>query len=65
MLKNIDINNHNLDIYILNEQPTTCSICSVRTKFEDITDGIQFHECLNTDCGYQFLTEMDEELKGR
>jgi len=63
MLKNININNHNLDIYILNDQPTTCGICAARTEFEDITDEIQLHQCLSPDCGYQFLAEKDEEIR--
>jgi len=62
MLINIDINNHNLNIYILNDQPTTCGICGARTDFYDVTDKVQLHECLNFDCGYQFITEMDEEF---
>lgn len=62
MLKTMGINNHNLDIYILNDQPTTCGICGSSTDFEDITDTSQFHECLNPYCGYQFLAEIDEEF---
>ena len=58
MLK-IDINDHNLDIFILNEQPTTCSNCGASTDFEDVTEKVQLHECLNPDCGYQFITEID------
>ena len=57
MLKNIDLNNHNLDIYIQNDQPTTCCICGARTDFDDKT---QLHQCLNPACGYNFITEEDE-----
>jgi len=57
MLNNIDINNHNLDIYILNDQPTTCGICGARTDFDDIDDKTQLHQCLNLDCCYKFIAE--------
>jgi len=60
MLKNIDINNCNLDIYILNDHPTTCGICGDRTDFEVINDKIQLHQCLNANCGYEFIVEEDE-----
>lgn len=60
MLKNIDINNHNLDIYILSDHPTTCGICGVRTDFNNIDDKTQLHHCLNPECGYTFITEEDE-----
>ena len=60
MLKNDDINNHNLDIYIINDQPTTCGICGASTGFDEIDDKIQLHQCLNPDCGYKFAVEEDE-----
>jgi hypothetical protein len=62
MLKNIEININNFDIYILNDQPTTCSVCNAKTDFEDFTDNVQLHECVNPDCGYQFITEIDDEF---
>jgi len=62
MLKNIDINNHDLDIYILNDQPTICGICGSITDFEDVDDKTQLHQCLNPACGYKFITEEDENF---
>ncbi len=62
MLKNIDVNNHSLDIYILTDQPTTCGICGARTDFDDIDEITQLHKCLNSACGYIFITEYDEEF---
>ena len=60
MLHKSNINYDNLDCYILKEQPTTCGLCGARTNFEEINSMIQLHECLNSDCGYKFITEEDE-----
>ena len=51
-----DINHEFLDCYILNDQPTTCGICGARTNFDELNNGLQIHECLNVECGYQFIT---------
>jgi hypothetical protein len=60
MLKNVDINCDPLDCYRLDDQPTTCGLCGARTDFEEINEVIQLHECLNSDCGYKFITEEDK-----
>jgi hypothetical protein len=57
MLKIDGINHDLLDCYILNEQPTTCGLCGVRTNFLETNDGLQIHECLNSECRYKFITE--------
>jgi len=62
MLKNVDINNNDIDIYILNDQPTTCGICGARTDFEGMGNKLQLHQCLNLACGYKFITEEAEAL---
>ncbi len=54
------IDAQNLDCYILNDYPTTCGLCGAQTDFEDITDKIQLHQCLDESCGYKFITEEDE-----
>ncbi len=48
---------HNLDCYVLNDQPTTCGNCGARTSFECDEYGIQMHQCLNQKCGYKFIVE--------
>ena len=58
----IDINRAELDCYILNDQPTTCAKCGARTSFDELTDGTQNHQCLNTNYNYQFLAEGEDEL---
>ena len=50
-----DVNHEKLDCYILNDQPTTCSKCGARTSFNELDDGSQKHQCLNTDCMYEFI----------
>ena len=62
MLKTININHNDFDWYILTDQPTTCGICCARTDFEEINDKLQLHQCLNSDCGYKFITAEDEEF---
>lgn len=54
---------HELDVYINgdNEQPTTCPKCGSRTGFEQIADDKQQHECLNSDCRYEFFLDFDDE----
>lgn len=53
-----------LERYILGDQPATCGICGARTEFDELSDGIQIHQCLNSDCLYKFVGEFDEELSG-
>ena len=48
-----------LDCYILNDQPTTCGKCGARTNFEEISEELQKHECLNPSCGYIFASVED------
>ena len=62
MLKNINRNSYNLDIYLMNDQPTECGLCGARTDFKNIEDKIQLHQCLNSNCGYKFITEEDVEF---
>lgn len=63
MMITTDVKYENLDCYILNDQPTICGICGSRTDFEEINVLAQLHECLNTCCGYKFLTES-KSIKG-
>ena len=51
-----------LERYILGDQPTTCGLCGARTDFDVEEDNTQIHQCLNRECGYQFIavTEADE-----
>lgn len=60
MLNNDLIDYNDLDCYFLNDQPTTCDLCGGRTAFEEINDTMQLHKCLNSDCGYKFITEEDK-----
>jgi hypothetical protein len=31
-------------------------MCGARTNFDELNNGLQIHECLNEECGYQFIT---------
>ena len=46
--------------YLLNDQPMICGNCGARTSFEVLPDKSQLHECLNKDCGYEFIAVDDE-----
>ncbi len=51
-----------LDCFLLNDQPTTCPYCSVRTNFEEFGAGkemFQIHTCLRPSCGYVFMAVED------
>jgi hypothetical protein len=51
-----------LERYILGDHPTTCGLCGARTDFDVEEDDTQIHQCLNRECGYQFIAvgEADE-----
>jgi len=42
------------------DQPTTCPSCGARTEFVDHTTW-QKHTCLNEECDYQFVLEMEDD----
>ena len=50
-----------LECYILGDQPTTCGLCGVRTEFDVEEDDTQIHQCLNRECGYQFIAVGEVE----
>lgn len=52
----MDVKEYNLDVFIMTDQPTTCSKCGSRTDFE-VFNNLQHHICLNKNCRYQFLIE--------
>ena len=47
--------------YLMGDQPTPCGICGSRTSFEEVSDVLQEHQCLNPACGYEFYV-ADEEF---
>jgi hypothetical protein len=51
------------DIYIMNDQPTTCPICGSRTELildlSDTVEKTQYHKCLAVNCSYKFIVEED------
>jgi len=58
-MKTIEIKYDNLDCYALNNQPITCGLCGTRTDFKEVSDVMQLHECLNSNCGYKFISYKD------
>lgn len=55
-------------IEVLGEQPATCPHCAARTDFDVLEAGLynpeekqQHHRCLAQACGYEFLSEEDDE----
>jgi hypothetical protein len=56
----MDKNNTDLEVYLMNDQPTTCPQCGARTSFDEIDNATQNHHCLNTKCNYEFVTEAED-----
>ena len=50
-------------VQMLNEDPATCPRCGSRTDFKELPEGRQFHECLNSDCQYEFIGMFEPEEK--
>ena len=52
-----------LEVYIFNDQPTTCPKCGNRTEitFELINkvERTQHHKCLTITCRFNFVVEED------
>jgi len=55
-----------LEIFLANDQPTTCPKCGRRTTIIfDLSHsilGTQIHECYGEECKFIFVTEEDEEF---
>ena len=49
------------DIYIMNDQPTTCPKCGSRTELIldlcDTVEKTQYHLCMTVNCKYKFIVE--------
>jgi len=41
-----------LETFVMTDQPETCRSCGARTRFRQVTDTKQFHQC--TDCGKSY-----------
>ena len=54
-----------LEIYLSNDQPTTCPRCGNRTEiisefyYEEIYS--ELHKCISKNCQFQFILEEDVE----
>ncbi|MDE3021393.1 MAG: hypothetical protein KGI54_05990 [Pseudomonadota bacterium] len=46
-------------IYLFDEEIMTCPRCSSRTDFRELEHGRQFHCCLNSSCGFEFIAEPE------
>lgn len=51
----------------INDQPTTCPICSARTDFHDVisptsNEIVEIHTCLSNTCQFEFVAENDEDF---
>jgi hypothetical protein len=51
-----------VDIYIMGDQPTTCSKCGARTEIlvesiDEISSITQHNQCLDIKCRYAFMME--------
>jgi hypothetical protein len=55
-----------LPIFLMNDQPTVCSICGARCEelasFMHTNARILLMQCLNRDCLFIFFEEEDEEF---
>jgi hypothetical protein len=59
----IDYNN----TILINDQPTSCPICGVRTDFYTTIsptskESVEIHTCISNTCQYEFVAEEDEDF---
>ena len=40
---------------LMSDGPTTCGISGTRTSFEEVSEALQYHQCLNAACGNEFF----------
>lgn len=52
---------HDMEIFLMSDQPTTCPSCGSRTEFDQDHSGRQLHTCLNASCRYSFLVDQDDD----
>lgn len=54
-----------LEVFLFNDQPTTCPICGNRTEiiFECYRRGVfsEIHVCLTKECQFQLIMEADSD----
>ena len=50
---------HELEVYIGDDQPTTCPKCGSRTEFIEVDDMKQQHKC--NSCEFEFFLEFEDE----
>jgi len=54
------MSNHNKEVYIFTDQPTTCPLCGSRTNITHLDkNGTQEHCCLNQKCLFEFIEKED------
>jgi len=56
-----------LELFGHGEEPTTCPECGARTDFKELPlpNEVLLHKCLNVDCNFRFLTELDDSFIGK
>ena len=56
-----------LELFGHGEEPTTCPECGARTDFVElpVLKEMLYHKCLNVDCKFRFLTELDDSFIGK
>lgn len=56
------------EVFIFNDQPTTCPKCGNRTEITlELTNTVektQYHKCFSSDCSFNFVVEEDTEIQG-
>lgn len=55
------------DTFLMNDQPTTCPQCGVRTSYYLIISpvsnkDVEIHKCLDNKCKFEFVIEIDDEF---
>ncbi len=55
------------DVYIFNDQPTTCPKCGNRTEIifdcPNTVKKTQLHKCLTITCSFKFIVEEDIKIQ--
>jgi len=49
------------DAYFMTDQPEVCRSCGARTEFQEDSNGMQFHTCMDPACRYEYVLVSEGE----
>jgi hypothetical protein len=51
---------HELDTFIGHEEIPNCPQCGSRTDFIELSEDKQQHQCLDSDCKFEFFLDLED-----